>query len=416
MNLFRLSLLLSFFALFSTAGGALSAEPPKPRNGEKLIVINDDGFSAFHSGRYRTAEDLRKRILRLQDTQVGVFEWCIVAGSRVNFPSDRHELIGEGLTEYPRRGDKFAAETLARMKSEGVDTLQVIADACHESGISCYASMRMNGDYSAKAWEGTMSPFFNSDFWKEHPEFHQRTAGGIDQTRLSFAYPEVREFKLSILREAVERDIDGINLDFLRHPTFFSFEEAMLTAFEKEYGEDGQKVAADDSRWELLRGRFMTEFVRETRRILDAAGEKKGKQLGLSVRIDWQKFRGWGCDIESWLKEGLLDYLVVSQYGLGGYEFDIAPFVEMARDSGCAVLFGEEGITDGHDVTAAEDKLIAEGKMKAPPRGRLSLQQHQSRAARWYAAGADGVHLFNVGNPEVFKTLGSVEPATSPSE
>ena len=66
-------------------------------------------------------------------------------------------------------------------------------------------------------------------------------------------------------------------------------------------------------------------------------------------------------------------------------------------------------------TTAAEDKLIAAGKMAAPPRGQLSLEQFQARAARWYAAGADGVHLFNAGNREVLKTLGSV-PAGKEAE
>ena len=42
--------------------------------------------------------------------------------------------------------------------------------------------------------------------------------------------------------------------------------------------------------------------------------------------------------VKDLLKEGLLDYLVVGQYGLGGYNFDIAPFVQMAKGSGCAVL------------------------------------------------------------------------------
>jgi len=79
-----------------------------------------------------------------------------------------------------------------------------------------------------------------------------------------------------------------------------------------------------------------------------------------------------------------------------------------AAGAGCAVLFGEEGITSGHDTTAAEDKLIAAGKLVKPPRGVLSLSQLQSRAVRWYAAGADGVHLFNVGNIEAMKTVGSL--------
>ena len=50
-------------------------------------------------------------------------------------------------------------------------------------------------------------------------------------------------------------------------------------------------------------------------------------------------------------------------------------------------------------MTAKEDRLIAEGKMARPSRGRLSPEQYRARAARWYEMGADGVHLFNTADP-----------------
>ena len=59
----RLCLLLALVPI-------LHAEPPKPRNGDKLLVINDDGFSSFHSGRYKTADDWKKQMRRFRDTQV----------------------------------------------------------------------------------------------------------------------------------------------------------------------------------------------------------------------------------------------------------------------------------------------------------------------------------------------------------
>jgi hypothetical protein len=154
----------------------------------------------------------------------------------------------------------------------------------------------------------------------------------------------------------------------------------------------------------------MTTFLRDTRKILDAAGAKHGRRLGLSARIDHREYAVLGCDIATWLKAGLLDYLVIGQRTLGGYEFDLAPFVQLARDAGtgCAVLFGEEGIVSGHDLTAAEDKLIKAGKMAAPQRDSLSREQYQSRAVRWYAAGADGIHLFNENNRAVMRALGNV--------
>ena len=81
----------------------------------------------------------------------------------------------------------------------------------------------------------------------------------------------------------------------------------------------------------------------------------------------------------------------------------------MARGSGCAVLFGEEAIVDGHDRTAEEDRLIAAGKMKPPPSTLLTREQYESRAVRWYAAGADGLHLFNETRRELLMGLGDVK-------
>ncbi|MFA6563476.1 MAG: family 10 glycosylhydrolase [Verrucomicrobiia bacterium] len=390
---------------------AEGASPPKPRNAPKVIVINDDGFSEFFGGAYKTVDEVRKRILRYRDTQVAVLEWCFLSGSRANYPSKVTELIGDGVTEFPRRGDKLVHETLRGFADGGVDLTQVAAKACHEAGLLCYGSLRMNGDYPA-GWMGeTLPRMLNSKFWWDHPEFRVRGAKGEDRTKLSYAFPEVRDFKLRILREVAERDIDGMNLDFLRHPPFFGYEEPLTKAFKEKFGQDPRELKADDPRWLQLRCDVMTEFVHAVRAALDDAGKRKGRRLGLSARVDWREYRAWGCDIERWLKDGLLDYLVLAQHTLGGYEFDLKPFVAMAKGSGCAVYYGEEATLSGHDLTAQEDKLIAAGKMKAPPRGTLSLDQYRARTAKWYAMGADGVHLFNEGRLDVMRQLGSVPPA-----
>lgn len=288
-----------FLILLALGISLLAAEPPKPHNGSKLIVVNDDGFSAFHSGRYKTAEDLRKAMLAYKDTQVAVMEWCMIAGSRANYPSKVTELIGSGMTEFPRRGDKLAHETMKRMVDAGEHTLKIVADACHEAGIACYASLRMNGDYPESMWEGSFPQFANSTFWWEHPEFRQTDAKGGTLAKFSFAHPEVRDFKLRILREAAAQDIDGINLDFQRHPNFFGFEKPMSDAFKAKYGIEAVTVTQDDPRWVPLRFEIMTGFVREVRALLDEAGKRRSRKIGLSARIDWKKYPTWGCDIET---------------------------------------------------------------------------------------------------------------------
>jgi hypothetical protein len=179
---------LLFFSL-CVCQPLVAAHKPMPRGGSKLIVVNDDGFSQFHSGHYRTKEDLRREMLSYRETQVAVMEWCVIAGSRSNYPSKVTEMIGSGMSDFPRRGDKLASETLHQMAKDGVNSLQVVADACHESGIACYASLRMNGDYSSEMWGGSFSRYSNSTFWWNHPEFRQRDAKGKMLTNFFFRLP-----------------------------------------------------------------------------------------------------------------------------------------------------------------------------------------------------------------------------------
>lgn len=389
---------------------AAAATPPPPRHAAKAVVINDDGFSAFFSGAYQSVADVRQRILSHRDTPLAVLEWCVTSGSRVNYPSTISELIGAGLTDFPRRGDRQAYEAFRRIADGGVNLTAAVAAACHEAGFLCYASMRMNGDY-AKSADGDLNQRqFNSTFWWQHPDLRVRGPKGEDRTKLSYAYPEVREFKLGILREVAATDIDGVNLDFLRHPPFFGYDEPLLRAFREKYGEDARTVKPDDPRWLDLRAEVMTGFVRAVRELLDAAGAKRGRRLGLSVRVDWREYRAWGCDLETWIKAGWLDYAVIAQHTLGGYEFDLRPFVAMAAGTGCAIYFGEEAITSGHDLTAKEDKLIAKGELAPPKRDRLSPAQYRTRAARWHTAGADGVHLFNTYAPDDIRAAAGLPP------
>jgi len=111
----KANLLMKYLLLFLCISCAFAGEPPQPRNGSLLLAVNDDGFSAFHSGRYQSAEDLRQAMLAYKDTQVAIMEWCVIAGSRANYPSKVTELIGEGMTEFPRRGDHLAHTTFKRM-------------------------------------------------------------------------------------------------------------------------------------------------------------------------------------------------------------------------------------------------------------------------------------------------------------
>jgi hypothetical protein len=106
-----------------------------------------------------------------------------------------------------------------------------------------------------------------------------------------------------------------------------------------------------------------------------------------------------------------VDTLILAEQRLGGYVFDLAPFAAMRERAGRGrILFGEEAVCTGHDLTPEEDRALAGGKKVDVSRRKLSVPEYLERALRWYAQGADGVHIFNdQHNYEVLKVLGDPE-------
>jgi hypothetical protein len=82
--------------------------------------------------------------------------------------------------------------------------------------------------------------------------------------RLDLARMQVRRYHLAILTEMVDRwgaHVDGIELDFMRHPAFFRIEEA------------------------AAQGYLLTDLVAAVQQAVRAAAAKHGKPLELIVRV-----------------------------------------------------------------------------------------------------------------------------------
>lgn len=378
--------------------GMTEEEMQKPRE----VIVNNDGFSAFFSGAFVTREDLEQWVHQYRDTDVTVLEWCPgPCGGVFTFDTQVGDVLGEGVTdeqfEELRRGDRRAAETVQRLIAEGNDPLRVVTQQAEEDGIALFVSLRMCPFYGS-TYEG----YLNGSFWHENPDLRIVNRGGGLHPHMSYAYPQVREFFLDVLSEAMRYDIRGVNLDFLRHPPFFGFEPVLVEGFEAEHGV--VPPGPEPEQWWRYRAQFMTQFVRDLRGRLDEAAERLGHPLRISARVDHDDYLRQGLDVETWVNEGLLDMLIVSEHGqLGGFEFSLQPFVEMLEGTDCRLLFGEEAITAGHDLTPEEDRRLARGETLDLERGSLSKADHCRRALRWYAEGADGVHIFN--GPGDFSTL-----------
>ena len=139
------------------------------------------------------------------------------------------------------------------------DSLAAAIEYGHAIGLRIHAWATINEDDHGWGWQ--------SEFSKTHPEYRWvRRDGRVYRSQLSFAFPEVRAYKLTLMEELLAYDIDGLFVDWIRtgdvrdNPQTDAagvadsgYEAPNVEAFTKEYGVDPHDVAPDDDRWVRLR-------------------------------------------------------------------------------------------------------------------------------------------------------------------
>ena len=219
-------------------------------------------------------------------------------------------LVGD-VTTFPTKVGTMAtgpgAEDFEALEARGINPLTTALEYAHEIGLKFYIYQRMG------AWEDPFpGDMWSSEFTKSHPEFRCVSKDGVPNPRLSYAFPEVRRYQIDLLSEVAEYGADGVDLNFMRGPVFVFYEEPLVSGFKKQFGEDPLTLDEWDERWLKYRRWPMTEFVRDLREELDAVGKRLGKSIAISA-VTFPTPLGnlyYGLDIETWVKEGLIDRLV----------------------------------------------------------------------------------------------------------
>jgi hypothetical protein len=200
-------------------------------------------------------------------------------------------------------------------------------------------------------------------FANTHPQFNQVMRDGTVVAKSSYAYPQVQNFMLEIVRDAVAKiDVDGINLCFVRGPHLIQFEEPVALAYKKKYGKSILDVPADDQSVLQCRAEFMTAFIRDVRKVLDQAGKAKNKKLTLSVWVWPSNQKVWlggtpmeeGLDVNGWITEGLLDS-VICQSGID------PEYVQLCKEKKCEFIlftgYGDQAMSPA-SITKAYQQSI----------------------------------------------------------
>ena len=318
------------------------------------VLSNDDGWIIGAYGPPLTPDVMRdKMIAPYAGSSVDVFLWSIGGHEVYDYETEIGERFGDGYPDLDD-GQQRKVENLRQLIKVHGGPVTIISQLCHEAGLAFFPSVRMNEHYDMEE----SAPNYGR-LRRDHPELcigrpgesipHGSLEWGI-RTGLNYAFPEVRTHMSRIIFELIERfDIEGIELDFMRHPAFFRLAEA----YQYRY--------------------LMTDFVYGVRKKLDEVGQKKGKHLKLAVRVPptLADAKRIGLDADVWMREGMVDMLVAGG-GFIPFEMPIREWVETAEGTGCNIYGCFEGLRP----------LLNEKSLKA-------------LALRYWEAGVDGIYFFN---------------------
>lgn len=188
----------------------------------------------------------------------------------------------------------------------------------------------------------------------------------------NYAVKEVRDYRLSVIREVVEQyDFDGVHLDFLRHTPHLP----------------------PGRQWENRR--HLTDFLRDVRTMLQQRAAERGRPFLLAARVP-ESVEGChtdGLDIETWAARGLVDVLII---GTRTINVDVDSFRKVVDGSHVKLL-------PSFDCFHAADGY----------HGDQSLDLLRGVFGNYLYQGADGVGIFNnpAGSAEHARRLGLSQQA-----
>ncbi|MFV2068633.1 MAG: hypothetical protein ACC645_16810, partial [Pirellulales bacterium] len=240
--------------------------------------------SPYHEkGQPFTDDMLRATIDEAQGVDVHMLQpglgWIPWWKSR-QYPIDEH-----ARWFHDRTGRKLGS--FGRYMLDGGDIVGTFVEHCRKHRVVPFVSLRLNdGHHLENVETKEQRSEWVSRFYAEHPEYRLGPdLNDWNQRVHNWAIPEVRDHKFAFLREICEQyDIDGLELDFMRHSQLFRVSE---TTFKQ-------------------RSRIVTDFTRRVRALLDRTA-KPGQPRWLCARVPLllANHDSLGIDLPAMVEAGL---------------------------------------------------------------------------------------------------------------
>jgi hypothetical protein len=250
----------------------------------------------------------------------------------------------------------------------GGDPFEDFINRCRKHKIAPFISVRLNDGHHLEHVDtprNTKGHHTICKFYAEHPEY--RIGADLkswDQHVQNWAIPQVREYKFSLIKEICENyDIDGLELDFMRHTSYFQLDKTT-----KEQ-----------------RAEIMTGFVSRVRTVLDETS-KNGKHRWLCVRVPAYLSVNdkLGVNLPDMVTAGV-DMINASAFFFTEQQSDIGKIIKSVPDTPvylemCHTTMTGKKVAKGYDVFTYR---------------RVTDKQYYTTAHLAYSQGAAGVSAFN---------------------
>jgi hypothetical protein len=362
MNPFTKTFLFPFILLFFFAGCRTDIKPLRHR-----LIYNSDGTDALGNflfdQRPLSINDMNAYVDKIAATRVTTFMMC--SGSDfMYYRSNYGRVLGDDLNGKLKLGsDTLLNRYLFQyyrnhlnLEKEGTDIIDASLRRAKEKGMEAFITYRMNDLHFNDT--ALHCPVVYPDYWAAHPEFWMNEDIGWNSSRsLDFSINEVREHKLNIISEQLEKYgdlLDGYDLDFMRFIVYFRLNE-------------GEKNAP-----------LMTDLVRSVRVRLNEISAKLGKKILLSARVppDLDFCLKKGLDVKEWVRLGLIDFVSIGIHWIGNPAMPVEKFKKGLGESTIPVYAS-----------------IDDGGYK--PRELYSHGMYRGMSSHILAQGGDGIYLFN---------------------
>ena len=237
-----------------------------------------------------------------------------------------------------------ATRNLRSMIERGMDPLMVVCEHAKSKGFQFLPCLLLNLTHTS---HGRVTNCRIADFTTDHPEWSVGPEPEYPEAkydthgRLSYAVPEVRENRLKVVKELLcDYPADGIELSM-------TIGIAPLIA-RKEVKEHTSTL---------------TDWMKQIRDIGDNASQSQGidKRIALRLSSTIEGNKEMGIDVERWIKDELVDTVILDNSGSDGFEGQtdiLREFVQLTKGTNVKILAGIEA-TNNTDLTPAVNYAAA---------------------------------------------------------